>query len=397
MSLDYHSETYPLTFSLGLGEGCIASIFFDGSSIASGTKLDITIYAPSTISQINYIGFDDEDDEFHAFANTDFKYSGDRITINTTVANTNISSISMSIEFDTSSGNMQGAYGINAITLTNGKIVGSSGNWPLISSVSKVISKTDSINKPLPNYGTLILANFRDTGGVGDVGNLSQTITTKVGSEYSFPRRGKNSMEYGIYPLYNAINNSSGLGPTMPTGGPAPGVNNWKPTYSSVDFNPYTGSAVIDVSSQDTSIQLTYQADYSGNSWRDGMLVSFFLKVSDSYSGVFSTNPPIKSLGINIDCRNFTTTENTDAGITSFTVPDVSSGTNVYWGYGDWVEFVFRIKNPLATLPSPSIAYVSFNITLTDSGVFKYFSDPGIYPANGVDKVYPGFFVPTVG
>lgn len=388
------SETYPLTFydigvPGGSGSSFSANIYFNGSEIASGTKLDMIIYAPSTISTVNYVGFDDEYTKYHSFVEpTDFEHSGNTITIHTTVANINISSIVVGIVYDGDAGT-QGGYSFNNLTLTNGKIVGDFGNWRLTSSVGKVIKKTNDIKQDNNQYGW-----YSVTGRIQGV----RSFLTDVGhSEYSYTNTstqfsGANLIDLGTYPTYNLINNSSGLGPTMPSGGAEPGVNNWIPKYSPTEYNPLTGSAIVDVSSQDKAIQLYYKADWTGNSWHNGAVVAFFVKTSKNY---YDASCPIDYIGINVESRSITPDSNTDAGVVTFNAPDISK-TYFSWGSSQWCEYVFVIKD-LSTLPSRDISGIGFNITLSKSNAIQYFSDPGFYPMTAVNTNQPGFYIPTIG
>lgn len=391
------SETYPLAFyDLGTTTGGISSyaatISFGGSEIASGTKLDITIYAPSTISNIYYVGFYDEYNEFHSFVEpTDFKHSGKEITIHTTTANVNISKIVLDIVYDDSDVTVgtTGSYTINNLTLTNGKIVGDYGNWPLTSSVGNVIKKTNDIKQDNSQYG-----QFSVTGSIRGI-RSSLTNVGHIESSYnniSTQFLGANPIDLGTYPTYNLINNSSGLGPTMPSGGAEPGVNNWIPKYSPTESNPLTGSAIVDVSSQDKAIQLYYKADWTGNSWHNGAVVAFFVKTFKSY---YDAVCPIDYIGINVECRTITPGSNTDAGVVTFNAPDISK-TYLSWGSSMWCEYVFVIKD-LSTLPSEAVSGIGFNITLSKSNAIQYFSDPGFYPMIAVNTNQPGFYIPTIG
>lgn len=368
--------------------------------IAKGTKLQCTIEFPSPITHDgSYAGAKGKDGGYYWFTNgTDYVIKDGKMVINTTV-NTTYDWTTLIGSFPTQGRGTVSSdgFGVGSINFENVSFVGDGpiivqNGWTLTNSVGKVISKTNSFKNTSISYGNYTVTDAHNQDNVGGLVEGGKDKSTGDGYPSNTNFSGTDIIDIGTYPTYNLVDNSSGLGPTMPTGGAEAGITNWNPTYSSTVYNPVTGSAVIDVSGQGDNIQLFYPISYSGNSWKNGIIFTFFVKVSSNYTG---SDSPFNFIGVNLDSRVLNGSSNVDGGTTSFTSPELSS-LNSKWFAGYWYEIAFFISD-VSSLPSRAISGVGFNLSLNTGGTIQYFSDPGVYPVNYWATFEPGFLIPSVG
>lgn len=365
--------------------------------IAKGTKLQCTIEFPSPITHDgSFAGAHDKKGDYYWFTNgVDYVIRDGKMVINTTV-NTAYDWTTLISEFPTQGRGTVGSgdFGVGSINFENVSFVSAEpvNGWTIKNSVGKVIKKTDEIKNTSISYGNYTVTAAYNPDNVGGLTEGGKDKSAGAGYPSNTDFSGTDIIDIGTYPMYNLVDNSSGLGPTMPAGGAEAGINNWNPTYSSTVYNPVTGSAVIDVSGQGNSIQLFYPISYSGNSWKNGIIFTFFVKVSSNYTG---SGSPFNFIGVNLNSRVFKGSNNYDGGTTSFTSPDLSS-LNSKWFAGYWYEVAFFISD-VSSLPARELSGVGFNLGLNTGGTIQYFSDPGVYPGNYWTTFEPGFLIPSVG
>lgn len=386
-------KTYSLNFSW-IGDNYFVQQGFN-KPLAKGTKLVMTITAPNTITSLGYLA---GINTIHGpaqyqwlYQGEDYTLSGNKININTTI-NSDFDWAGFTTQINSSQAGNTGSYTLSEATFVgDGPIVVQNG-WTLTNSVGNVIKKTNNFKNTSISYGNYTVTAAHNPDNVGGLTEGGKDKSTGYGYPSNTDFSGTDIIDIGTYPMYNLVDNSSGLGPTMPTGGAEAGINNWNPTYSSTVYNPVTGSAVIDVSGQGNSIQLFYPISYSGNSWKNGIIFTFFVKLSSNYTG---SDSPFNFIGVNLNSRILNDSSNVDGGTTSFTSPDLSS-LNSKWFAGYWYEVAFFISD-VSSLPSRELSGVGFNLGLNNGGTIQYFSDPGVYPGNYWATFEPGFLVPSVG
>lgn len=366
--------------------------------LARGTKLVMTVTAPTTITGIQYLaglsdaGVGSTNAQFQWLTQgNDFTISGNMINIKTTI-NSDFDWAGFTIAVYSSPAGSTGSYTLSEATFVGGGSISAQTNWKLTNSVGNVIKKTNDFKNTSISYGNYTVMAAYNFNGVGGLMVGGKDKSTGDGYPSNTDFSGTDIIDIGTYPIYNLVDNSSGLGPTMPTGGAEAGINNWNPTYSSTEYNPITGSAVIDVSGQGNNIQLFYPISYSGNSWKNGIIFTFFVKVSSNYT---SSDCPFNFVGVNLNSRVINGSSNVDGGTTSFTSPDLSS-LNSKWFAGYWYEIAFFISD-VSSLPARELSGVGFNLGLNTGGTIQYFSDPGVYPGNYWPSFEPGFLIPSVG
>lgn len=388
------AKTYPLKF-VRLSNNYFVQQKFD-KPLAKGTKLVMTITAPATITNLQYLaGISDVDSTDAQYQwleqGKDYTLSGNKININTTI-NSGFDWGGFTISVASGQGDITGSYTLNEATFVGDGPISAQTNWKLTNSVGKVISKTHEIKNTSVSYGTFNADGIYRPSGFGDLASKNNSgiaafdFTT---DEYS----GADNFSMGIYPIYNLINDSSGFAESnIPNGSSEPGIDNWHPTFSTTEYNPITGSKAIDVSSQSSQIDLFYNIPYGGNTWNNGMIVSFFVKLSSNKSG---TNFPINLIKVNLNTYLIRAGQKQqDQGVTTLNAPDPVSNLDGEWRAGTWCEVAFIIKD-VSSLPSRNLSGIGFTL-LTDTNSIQYFSDPGVYPNSYVAAVEPGFLATSV-
>lgn len=386
-------KTYSLNFTW-IGNNYFVQQGFN-KPLARGTKLAMTITAPNIVTSIQYLAGISTLNGSAQFQwlnqGKDYTFSGNKININTTI-NSDFDWAGFTTAIVSSQAGNTGSYTLSEATFVGGGSISAQTNWKLTNSVGNVIKKTNDFKITSISYGNYTVMAAYNFGNVGGLMMGGKDKSTGNGYPSNTDFSGIDIIDIGTYPIYNLVDNSSGLGPTTPTGGAEAGINNWNPTYSSTVYNPVTGSAVIDVSGQGNSIQLFYPISYSGNSWKNGIIFTFFVKVSSNYTG---SDSPFNFIGVNLNSRVLNDDSNVDGGTTSFTSPDLSS-LNSKWFAGYWYEIAFFISD-VSSLPSRELSGVGFNLGLNSGGIIQYFSDPGVYPGNYWASFEPGFLIPSVG
>lgn len=368
--------------------------------IAKGTKLQCTIEFPSPITHDGtYAGAKGKDGDYYWFTNgTDYVIKDGKMVINTTV-NTTYDWTTLIGSFPTQGRGTVSSdgSGVGSINFENVSFVGDGpisvqNDWTLTNSVGKVIKKTNEIKNTSVSYGTFNADGVYRPRGFGDLASKNNSGIVAVdftADKYS----GADSFSMGIYPIYNLINDSSGFAESnIPNGSSEPGIDNWHPTFSTTEYNPITGSKAIDVSSQSSQIDLFYNIPYGGNTWNNGMIISFFVKLS---SNKYGTNFPINLIKVNLNTYLIKAGQKQqDQGVTALNAPDPVSNLDGEWRAGTWCEVAFIIKD-FSSLPSRNLSGIGFTL-LTDTNSIQYFSDPGVYPNSYVSAMEPGFLATSV-